>query len=183
MIHFKITRKILNPEKYFRYIILISILFSGVTDAAWETVTYTNVDNNLQTRVARIENEEGYSLEIYRDASDVVRSRFNMNDNNRLKEKTCPTYQVDNLDSQNRSINDAPCISQQKWAEYVLGYIIDSQVDSSKLHNLMNGNQITYRFILENSGYSTTSFSLRGSKEALVNALGNDLRVMQENTN
>ena len=182
MTHFKTKQKILNPGKYFSNIILVSILFPVLATAGWETVTYTNVDNNFQTRVARIENEEGYSLEIYRDASDAVRSRFNMNSNNRLQEKTCPTYQVDNHNSQNRSINDAPCISNRQWAEYVLGYIIDNQVDSTKLHNLMNGNQITYRFILENSGYSTTSFSLRGSKEVLINALGSELRVAPDNS-
>ena len=166
--------------KHYQYIIFISILFPVLTNAAWETVTYTNIDTNLQTMVARIENEDGYSLEIYRDANDAVRSRINMNSNNRLKEKNCPTYQVDHHDSQNRSINDAPCISNRKWAEFVLGYIIDGQVDSTKLHNLMNGNQITYRFILENSGYATTSFSLRGSKQTLMDALGSDLKVIPE---
>lgn len=166
--------------KHYQYIILISILIPALANAAWETVTYTNIDNNFQTKVARIENAEGYSLEIYRDANGAVRSRFNMNNNNRLKEKYCPTYQVDRFGNQNRSINDAPCISNRNWAEFVLGYVIDDQIVSTKLHNLMNGNQITYRFILENSGYSATSFSLRGSKQTMVDVLGGDLKIIPE---
>ena len=158
------------------------LFFPALIHAAWETVTVTNIDNDLQTKVARIENSDGYSLEIYRDASDAVRSRITMNNDNRLKEKTCPTYQVDNRNIGNRSINDAPCISYRQWAEFVLGYIIDRQVTSTQLHNIMNGNRITYRFLLENSGYSETSFSLGGSKQALTDALGNDLKIVTDNT-
>lgn len=182
MIQFETGRQALNPGKHFRYIILIPILFPGFTYAAWETVTYTNVDTNLQTLVAHIENKDGYSLEIYRDAGDAVRARINMNNKNRLKEKTCPTYQVDNNNILNRSINDAPCISQREWAEFILGYIIDNQVNSTQLNNLLNGNRITYRFILENSGYATTSFSLKGSKQTLTDALGHNLRIVPEIT-
>lgn len=166
---------------YYRYIILTLISGPALANAAWETVTYTNVDNNFQTMVARIENDEGYSLEIYRDANDAVRSRLNMNSTTRLVEKNCPTYQVDRLDFQNRSINDAPCISHRQWSEFVLGYVIDNRIVSTKLHNLMNGNRITYRFILENSGYSTTSFSLSGSKQTLLDVLGPELKVIPEN--
>ena len=169
--------------QHYKYIILFAILFPPSINALWETVTYTNIDTDVQTKVARIENEDGYSLEIYRDASDAVRSRLNMNNINRLKEKNCPTYQVDNRAVQNRSINDAPCLSHRQWAEFVLGYVTDNRITSSGLHDLINGNQITYRFILENSGYSATSFSLGGSKQALVDALGNDLQVVTENTN
>lgn len=178
---FETRRKALNIGKHFRYIIFIPILFPAFTDAAWETVTYTNVDTNIQTRVARIENEEGYSLEIYRDASDAVRARINMNNNNRLKEKTCPTYQVDNNNMLNRSINDAPCISQRGWAEFILGYIIDNQINSTQLDNLLNGNRITYRFILENSGYAATSFSLKGSKQTVIDVLGANIKILPQN--
>lgn len=177
----KIMRYVQNPMKYYRYIALVMMLIPSLIYAAWETVTVTNIDNDLQTRVARIENSEGFSLEIYRDASGAVRSRLTMNSNYRLKEKSCPTYQVDNYNIGNRSINDAPCISYRQWAEFVLGYIIDNQVTSPQLHNIMNGGQITYRFILENSGYLETSFSLMGSKQALIEALGNKLQILTDN--
>lgn len=150
--------------------------------AEWDIVNHTNIDNNQQTRVAYTENNDGYSLEIYRDGNGAVRSRFSMNNNqNRLDGKLCPTYQVDRRPMQSRSINDAPCIAHQKWAEFVLGYIVDRKVTSTLLHNIMNGNRITYRFALGTHGYAETMFSLMGSKRTLIEALGTDVTVLTDN--
>lgn len=157
-------------------------LFTHAALADWEVVTHTDVDTGEQTRVAYTENRDGYSLEIYRDGKGAIRSRFSMNKStNRLAEKNCPTFQVDRRGMSNRSINDAPCISHRQWVEFVLGYIDDNQeVDSTPLHNMMNGLAITYRFILENDAYAETRFSLEGSKRALTEVLGNQLVVRTE---
>lgn len=144
-------------------------------------MTHTNTDDNLQIQVAHTVNKDGYALEIYRDANGAIRSRLSMNNNlNRLNDKNCPTYQVDKRGLQNRSINDAPCLAHRQWSEFILGYIIDNEVTSTLLHNLMNGNTITYRFILDNDGYAETSFSLTGSKRRMMEALGQDLVVHTE---
>ena len=149
--------------------------------AEWNIVTHTNIDNNFQTAVAHTENNDGYSLEIYRDGNGAVRSRFSMSNNlNRLDGKMCPTYQVDSRPAQNRSVNDAACIAHQKWSEFVLGYIIDNKVTSTLLHTIMNGNKITYRFALGTHGYAETSFSLIGSKRTLTEALGADVAVLTD---
>ena len=134
----------------------------------------------METQVAHTENKDGYSLEIYRDANDVIRTRFNMNPLDRLGDRNCPTFQVDGRPAGNRSINDAPCISQGAWAEFVLGYITDDKVTSTTMHNLMNGNNITYRFILQETGYAETTFSLAGSKRVLLDVLGKNLVVSTE---
>lgn len=166
-------------KKLFIYPLLV--LFTQPVMAGWEIVTHTNIDNNLQTTIAHTENSDGYSLEIYRDGNGAVRSRFSMNNNlSRLDGKSCPTYQVDNRPAQNRSINDAPCIAYQKWAEFVLGYIIDDKVTSTLLHNIMNGNRITYRFALDPYGYTETTFSLMGSKRTLTEALGSKVEVLTD---
>ena len=168
--------------RYHLILIIFLLTLSHPAAAEWTIITHTNIENNLETRVAHTENKDGYALEIYRDSSGAIRSRFSMNNNlNRLDDKTCPTYQIDKKRGfQNRSINDAPCISYRKWAEFVLGYIIDKEVTSTPLHNMMNGNTISYRFILENSGYGETTFSLAGSKRILTDVLGNDLQVNLE---
>jgi hypothetical protein len=165
-----------------RHLLLFLILAAAAqeTHAAWTVVTYADEEAGTETRVARIENGDGYSLEIYRDANDVIRTRFNMNPLVRLGEGTCPTFQVDDRKAGNRSINDAPCIMQGQWAEYVLGYITDDKVTSTDMHNLMNGNNITYRFILQESGYDETKFSLAGSKRILQEVLGKNLVVSTE---
>ena len=103
-----------------------------------------------------------------------------MNSYNRLDGKTCPTFQVDKRPPQNRSINDAPCLFQAPWAEFIIGYITDDQVTSTSMHNLLNGKTITFRFILQNSGYAETSFSLNGSKRVLMEVLGKNLVVSRE---
>ena len=158
------------------------MIFSLTARAGWDIVNHTNIDSNIKTKVAQTENSDGYSLEIYRDTNEVIRARFSMHNNlNRLDDKTCPTYQVDKRDSVNISINDAPCISHRKWAEFVLGYITNKDVTSTFLHNIMNGSKITFRFILENSGYAETSFSLTGSKRTLTDALGSNLKVLTDN--
>ena len=152
----------------------------AVAGAEWSIVTLPGTDNTATTAVAHTTSKDGYSLEIYRDANNVIRSRFSMNTLDRLDGKTCPTFQVDKRPAQNRSINDAHCLAQSTWVEFVLGYITDDKVTSTAMHNLMNGNNITYRFILEGSGYAETSFSLAGSKRVLLEVLGNNLVVTTE---
>jgi len=169
------------PINGYFVICMFLILFSPPSRAGWDIVTHTNIDNDVQTRVAYTENSEGYSLEIYRDSNKSIRARFSMQNNlNRLDGKNCPTYQVDKRNPVNTSINDAPCISSRKWGEFVLGYISDEEITSTYLHNIMNGSKITFRFILENSGYAETSFSLSGSKRTLTEALGSNLKVLTD---
>ena len=165
-----------------RVIVLLLPVWPIAAPAAWDIVTHTDTDTATQTRVAYTENGEGYSLEIYRDGSGAIRSRFGTRHSlGRLAEKTCPTYQVDDRKPGNRSINDAACISHRQWAEFILGYIDNNQVTSTLLHNMMNGNKVTFRFILENGGYAETEFSLSGSKRILTEILGRQLVVRTDN--
>ena len=163
-----------------RNIILALFLLplSVQSQAQWEVMSHTDTDSGYQTRIATIENDDGYKLEIYRDVNDVVRLKFNIrNSYELLANKQCPTFQVDERQLSNRSINDAPCLAQPRWAEYVIGYITDKSVLSLPLHNLMNGNVIYFRFLMGNENYAETSFSLSGSKAMLNGALGKDLVV------
>jgi hypothetical protein len=156
--------------------ILLGIMAN--TAMAWNIVTHTDTDNNSQMRVAYSKTNEGYTLEIYQDANGAVRSRFSMNNPLlRLASRHCPTFQVDKRELSNRSVNDARCIANQQWAEFILGYIIDNEIRSSQLHNMMNGNKITYRFLLENEGYGKVDFSLSGSKRILFSIIGNNVIV------
>ena len=157
---------------------LFLLTLSVQSQAQWEVMSHTDTDSGYQTRIATIENDDGYKLEIYRDVNDVVRLKFNIrNSYEHITNKQCPTFQVDERQLSNRSINDAPCLAQPRWAEYVIGYITDKSVLSLPLHNLMNGNVIYFRFLMGNENYAETSFSLSGSKAMLNGALGEDLVV------
>jgi len=157
---------------------LLGLSVHGQAQAQWKVMSHTDTDSGNQTQIATIENDDGYKLEIYRDVNDVIRVRFNIrNSYELLANKQCPSFQVDKRQLSNRSINDAPCLSQPRWAEYVIGYITGNTVLSLPLHNLMNGNVIYYRFLMGNGNYAETSFSLSGSKSILNGALGENLVV------
>jgi len=173
-----ILASIMNEMKQKLTLFLLLLSLSVQAQPQWNVMSHTDTDSGLQTRVATVQNEEGYRLEIYRDSNDVIRSRFNIRDSyDLLAIKQCPTFQVDERKFSNRSINDAPCLSQPRWAEYIMGYIADNKVSSLPLHNIMNGNVIYYRFLLRNRTYAETSFSLSGSKNILFSALGRDLTI------
>ena len=157
---------------------LLSMSVHSQAQTQWEVMSHTDTDSGYQTRIATIENDDGYKLGVYRDVNDVIRLKFNIrNGFELLADKQCPTFQVDDRQLSNRSINDAPCLSQPRWAEYVIGYITENSVLSLPLHNLMNGNDIYYRFLMDNGNYTETSFSLSGSKAILNGALGENLVV------
>ena len=156
---------------------LIGIISSLQVYAAWEVTTLEDVSNS-STRIAYVVNDEGYTVEIYKDSVGAVRSRFSLDEHSeRLADKHCPTFQIDSRIIDNRSLNDAPCISNSDWSEYVLGYIENYQIKSEKLNALVNGITFTFRFMLNNGEYRETRFSLEGSKRATLTVLGGDIDI------
>lgn len=154
------------------------LFFPFVAVAQWNIVTHQETGAVGETKIARVTNTDGYSLEIYRDSADAIRSRLTMaNGLLNLADKSCPTFQIDKGMPQNRSINDAPCLSSSQWAEFILGYVEDGKVESSTLLGLMNGINITFRFVLKNGDYRQTSFSLSGSMRAMQTAFGRELVI------
>ena len=157
----------------------LTILLAPITvRAEWEVITHTDTNNNSETQVAYSQNEEGYSLEIYKDSVGAIRSRFSLNSTlDAFAKRTCPTYQIDTRMLDNRSINDAPCLTQLAWSEFVLGYVSSQIVNSERLNALMNGSKVTFRFMLDNGSYNETQFSLAGSKRATLSVLGNNITI------
>jgi hypothetical protein len=157
-------------------LILLFIPFSVA--AEWKVITHTDTNNNTETQVAYSQNKDGFSLEIYKDSVGAIRSRFSLNAAlDMFAKRTCPTYQIDTRMIDNRSINDAPCLTDLGWSEFVLGYVNNFNVTSEKLNALMNGSTVTFRFMLDNGSYSETQFSLAGSKRATLNVLGNNITI------
>ena len=149
-----------------------------VSMAQWYIVSHENLSNDKKTKVAFTENKKGYSLEIYKDVVGAVRVRFTLNSKlNLFSKDTCPTYQVDLTLIKNTSFNDAPCISKSNWSEFILGYIANKNIASLSLDALLNGNIITFRFVLDNGNYKETKFSLTGSKRAALSVIGKDIKI------
>jgi len=157
---------------------LTLLLCPSLVQADWSVITHTDADSNTETQVAYTKNEDGYSLEIYKDSVGAIRSRFSLNTKlDKMAKRSCPTYQIDSRLLDNRSINDAPCLTDLAWSEFIFGYTENNKVVSKKLNALMNGSTIVFRFILENGSYKQTEFSLSGSKKATLSALGSNITI------
>jgi hypothetical protein len=144
----------------------------------WVVATLQTSPAAPPLQVARTTNAAGYTLELYKDNGDTIRSRFTLAEGlTQLAENSCPTFQIDNGKPRNRSIDDAPCIAQPLWAEFILGQVKDGRVASPILMSLMNGITITYRFMLANGDYRETRFSLTGSKWNMQSAFGQNVTV------
>lgn len=157
----------------------LTLLLTPVSvSAEWKVITHTDTNNNSETQVAYSQNEEGYSLEIYKDSVGAIRTRFSLNSAlDTFAKRSCPTYQIDSRMLDNRSINDAPCLTNLAWSEFVLGYISSEIVNSERLNALMNGSTVTFRFMLDNGSYKETQFSLAGSKRATLSVLGTNITI------
>ncbi len=166
-------------RQVFRFALMLGLLIkANAVFAVWEVMNLVDSGTNTTTQVAFTENEAGYSLQIYRDDVDAIRARFSLNRKlDLLAKRHCPTFQVDSRLLDNRSINDAPCITNVGWSEFVLGYVSDNVVNSAKLNALVNGNTITFRYMLENGAYEETSFSLLGSKRSTLTVIGGDITI------
>ncbi|MFT5351752.1 MAG: hypothetical protein ACI9MF_002577, partial [Gammaproteobacteria bacterium] len=117
------------------------------------------------------------------DSVDAVRARFTLSQGLiRFPDNLCPTFQIDSGLPTNRSLNDAPCLSGDTWAEFVLGYVENGHINSVAVAGLMNGVGLRFRFIIENGDYRETLFSLFGSKRAMSAALGNGITVNTVNS-
>ena len=72
---------------------LLLLPFSSL--AEWNVITHKDTDSNEETNIAYSINESGYSLEIYRDSVDAIRSRFTLTKGLLVcADKSCPTYQT-----------------------------------------------------------------------------------------
>ncbi len=159
-------------------------VFPVTAAAEWNIITHNDLDANVITSVAIIKNEKGYTLEIYKDSVDAVRGRFTLTQGLiRFPDNFCPTFQIDSGQPRNRSINDAPCLAGDTWAEFILGYVENGQVNSSAIAGVMNGVVLRFRFLLEQGDYRETLFSLSGSKRAVSAALGEGVNVIPMKSN
>lgn len=156
----------------------ILLLCPAFVSAEWNVITHTNTNDNTETQVAHIKNDEGYVLEIYQDNTGAIRSRLSLNSKlDQFAKRSCPTYQIGRYTLDNTSVNDAPCLTNVAWTEFILGYTENYAVSSKKLNAFLNGNSVIFRFILENGSYQETSFSLSGSKRAVLSAFGSGITI------
>ena len=173
-------KKFIEKKSSFLRVKILLFIFCAPTlaIAEWHIISHANLNSDEKTRVAYTENKSGHSLEIYKDSVGAIRTRFTLNSKlNLFSNEICPTYQVDLTLVKNTSFNDAPCISNLNWSEFVLGYITNNNITSLSLDALLNGNTVKFRYALDNGNYKETSFSLAGSKRATLKVIGNNIII------
>ena len=85
---------------------------------------------------------------------------------------------VDDQPVRHTVFEEAPCEMEPHRARFGIGRIEDGAVDSVTLLGLMNGTTIAFRYHLEGLGYHRARFSLRRSKQALYQVLGEEVVVV-----
>lgn len=157
---------------------LIVCLLPLNASAQWRVNQRSISQSGAKGLVAHTENEAGYALEFYKDGDAAIRIRLNLPEGlMKLREGTCPTYQIDQGKPDNRSYDASPCSGTVLRPEFVTGHIENQQIRSDLLLQIMNGNTITFRFRLEQGDYRETGFSLAGSKRSMTTAIGKEISV------
>ena len=173
-------KKFIERKSSFLRVKILLFIFCApsLAIAEWHIISHANLNSDEKTQVAYTENKSGHSLEIYKDSVGAIRTRFTLNSKlNLFSNGMCPTYQVDLTLVKNTSFNDAPCISNLNWSEFILGYITNNNITSLSLDALLNGNIVKFRYALDNGNYKETSFSLAGSKKVTLNVIGNNIII------
>ncbi len=173
-------KKFIERKSSFLRVKILLFIFCApsLAIAEWHIISHANLNSDEKTQVAYTENKSGHSLEIYKDSVGAIRTRFTLNSKlNLFSNGICPTYQVDLTLVKNTSFNDAPCISNLNWSEFILGYITNNNITSLSLDALLNGNIVKFRYALDNGNYKETSFSLAGSKRATLKVIGNNIII------
>jgi hypothetical protein len=147
---------------------LILLLASTGAQAQWQVVSN---DKPPPAHLAQAINQDGARLQIFRDAADKVHLRFRLHPG--FDQLTgCPTFQVSGKPPVHQSSDGSPCAFGDNWADFSLGQIHNSQLNSLTLHRIMNGEEITLRYTLKNHRYGEARFSLDGSKQAVIEVIG-----------
>jgi len=153
----------------------------ALASARWDVVVEAPTDVDAEAEVAVVSNDSGHSLRVYRDDGGVVQAVFSIREGfDTLSDALCPTYQVDEEPPIATGLA-GECALDAKRARFSLGVVEEDRViRSDALLELMNGSRLAFRYRIPSLGYRETTFSLKGSKQALNRAIGVDVAVVEE---
>jgi len=150
-----------------------ALVGAGTAAAQWTTVTAEG-----KTPQATVRNDEGAEVQIRVDDEGWVHAVFRLPAGlARLDPAGCPTFQIDDRLPENLATEAHACRVSGASSEVVLAEVLERSVRSHTLLELMNGSRLTVRYRLLRGGYGGTRFTLRHSKQALSDALGEGVQV------
>ena len=153
-------------------------LIPGALLADWRVLQAPGVDGTADRKAAVSENETRHRLEVFVDGQGKVHASFLLPPGlDRFPDDGCPTFQVDRRRPINLAMRPDGCRIFGRRLRFALGTVKDARVASPILVQLMNGNVAFIRYRLEHVGYGEAAFSLEGSKQALLEAIGPGVTV------
>ncbi|MFT5446772.1 MAG: hypothetical protein ACI9DC_001947 [Gammaproteobacteria bacterium] len=146
--------------------------------AQWTDVGSTRAVTQLE---AVVRSDTRAELRIWLDDEQALRLQFKLTPGLvSFAPQSCITLQVDEQPIQDLSAPEHECSSDGGSVQLLLTQVEGEQVDSPTLLDLMNGKKVNLRYRLEHAGYGTEQFSLKGSKQALSDTLGADIRIIRD---
>lgn len=166
-------------KRYLAALLALTAFTAQPASGEWQAMEITR--DGVPQKFALVENAEGYRLEIHKDPEQQVHGTFILRPGfDEFSEHRCPTFKADRRAPVNLAESGKPCKSAGDRAEFNLGRVEDKRIQSPLLVQLMNGSRLELIFPLHNVGYQTTSFPLRGSKQALLEVLGRGVKVRSQ---
>ena len=159
-------------------LIVLVFLFCGHHNAMAAWITRDQSELGLNP-VAYATATTGQRAEIFVGKSSTIFLRLVLGAGfETFTESNCPTFQIDDRKPMHHFEVGDSCAIVAKRVTYMLGQIVEQEITSLILHRFMNGNQVTFRYTVKNGQYRQASFSLDNSKQALMRALGSDIRIL-----
>jgi len=130
-------------------------------------------------REAVVRSENTAEIRIWLDDTQALRMQFKLTPGLvAFAPQGCITIQVDDHEMLDLSAPAYECSADGASVELLLTQVEDNQLDSPLLLDLMNGRRVQLRYRLSHAGYQSAQFSLRGSKQALIDSLGEDIEII-----
>jgi hypothetical protein len=126
---------------------------------------------------ALVDNDKGATLTVFRNEKGAVFIEFTTVAPDGLARSSCPTFQIDTRTPVHFYALGADCTVSGKAVRYSVAQITDARVESLALHRLLNGNRLEFRYLTQGGNYQQSVFSLRQSKQAMLGALGETLKI------
>ena len=157
------------------WLLLPLLTFTGDLIAAerW-TVERDRVDGGDESRpVATVSATTGDTLRVFADQSGRVSLSVRLrNGFERIDKSQCPTLLVDDHPPMAPQRANGGCVTTARVVTVPLGQFVDGTIRSELLARLISGTVLVWRVRLQKLGYRELRFTLRGSKQALVEVLG-----------
>lgn len=160
--------------------------FTAVAQAAWVLNSKKDAMTDQVVKSARVTNEQGHSLTLYRQESGPVWATFALSDRSAevLSSDKGPIYRIDKGEPedlaelrrlQGQGITGPMYAWEPKWVNWLVwhgeGYPSEPH---GTLARLMSGRIVVVRYFLMSGGYRESRFDVSGGKQVISRALSLD---------